>query len=164
MIVVGFPGIGKTSLAQYSYRRIDLESSNFWDGDHRPDDWHIYYCQTAVDLARQGYTVFVSSHKQVRDWLLENTTELVFVIYPTLELKDAWIRKLELRYNASWSDKDRKAWDACKSSYEFNVQDMCDSRYLSSPYFKLTQIDDIDYKLDDIITEAEQYNREYKSL
>ncbi len=164
MIVVGFPGIGKSTLCTHSFRRLDLESSNFKHDDQRHDDWYIYYCQIALDLSKQGYTVFVSSHKQVRDYLLKVTSEPIFLIYPSLALKDAWIRKLEVRYNASWSDKDRDAWKNAKTSYEANVADMSSDRYLSSPYFKLTQIDDICYSLEDIVAEAEQYVQECKSL
>ena len=91
MIIIGYPGIGKSTLAgQNNY--IDLESSNFWNKGKRPDDWYIYYCNIALDLSRQGYVVFVSSHEAVRNRLkYAITDERIICIYPSLELKDEWI-------------------------------------------------------------------------
>ena len=67
MIIIGFPGIGKSSVTRAydgdtnttSY--IDLESSNFV----KDDNWVEEYCNLAIDLDLQGYNVFVSSHKEV---------------------------------------------------------------------------------------------------
>ena len=157
MIVIGYQGIGKSTLSSNSYSRIDLESSNFWFKGQRPDDWYIYYCQIAMGLSRQGYTVFVSSHKVVRDFLFEHTHERVYVIYPALSLKDEWIRKLELRYNASQLEKDKKAYLNALDRYEDNIQEITAPYYSTNPYFKFKEIDTVNYNLNDIITQAEQY-------
>ena len=59
MIVIGYQGVGKSTLAGKDYRFIDLESGCFWvDGPNgervRADDWYKAYCQVAVDLSDQG--------------------------------------------------------------------------------------------------------------
>ena len=65
MIISGYQGIGKSSLAGKN-NCIDLESGNFWVDGKRADDWYKPYCQIANHLSQQGYTVFVSSHEVVR--------------------------------------------------------------------------------------------------
>lgn len=68
MIITGYQGIGKSTLASKSDKIINLESTCFWKYEEdvylnktgnksRPDDWYVYYCQVAQDLSRQGYTV-----------------------------------------------------------------------------------------------------------
>lgn len=73
MIIIGFPGIGKSSVT-HAYDGdinttgyIDLESSNFV----KDENWVKEYCDLAIDLELQGYNVFVSSHKKVREYLAE---------------------------------------------------------------------------------------------
>ena len=71
MIITGYQGIGKSTLARKDKNIIDLESSSFWKYDKscnsktRCEDWYVYYCQVAMDLSRQGYTVFVSVIKKL---------------------------------------------------------------------------------------------------
>ena len=72
MIIIGYQGIGKSSVSGADSGCIDLESSNFWNEGVRADDWYIYYCNIALDLSKQGFTVFTSSHKEVREYLLEH--------------------------------------------------------------------------------------------
>lgn len=69
MIIIGYPGIGKSTLAGKDHKFIDLESSNFKIEDERSEDWYKVYCKVAEDLSRQGYIVFVSSHLAVREAL-----------------------------------------------------------------------------------------------
>ena len=69
MVIVGYQGIGKSTLAKNRNGFIDLESSNFFVNGERSPDWYIPYCEIALDLSKQGYDVFVSSHKVVRDEL-----------------------------------------------------------------------------------------------
>ena len=68
-VVVGYQGIGKSTLAFHNNRVIDLESSNFFVDGERPANWHIIYCKIARALCKQGYIVCVSSHKEVREEL-----------------------------------------------------------------------------------------------
>ena len=66
MIVIGYQGIGKSTLAARNLKYIDLESSNFWFDDPetkqrvRHSNWYEMYFNVAEDLSRQGYVVFVS--------------------------------------------------------------------------------------------------------
>lgn len=47
MIVVGYPGIGKSTLCQHRENCIDLESSCF---DKSNKNWYKDYCNVAVDF------------------------------------------------------------------------------------------------------------------
>ena len=105
MIIIGYQGIGKSTLAGRNCRYIDLESSCFWINGKRPDDWYLYYCSIAEHLSKQGYIVFVSSHEVVRT-RLEWSCEDVVIVYPSIELNDYWISKLEKRYTETKLDKD----------------------------------------------------------
>ena len=127
MIVVGYPGIGKSTLAGRDYKYIDLESGNFWINGERADDWYKPYCKIAEHLSAQGYIVFVSSHEVVRQYLVENSRELVALVYPSIELKDAWIDKLEKRYIKSGLKKDYKALMNAKYSYVENIRELQES-------------------------------------
>lgn len=123
MIVIGYQGIGKSSLAGRNNRFIDLESGNFWVDGKRADDWYKPYCQIAEHLSQQGYIVFTSSHEVVRKQL-ENSSETIVVAYPCIDLKDAWIEKLERRYAESGLEKDYKALMNAKDRYEENIKEL----------------------------------------
>lgn len=127
MIVVGYQGIGKSTLAGRDHKYIDLESGNFWIDGRRADDWYKPYCKIAEHLSEQGYIVFVSSHEIVRQYLVENSRELVVLVYPSIELKDAWIDKLEKRYIKSGLEKDYKALMNAKYSYIENIKELQES-------------------------------------
>ena len=127
MIVVGYPGIGKSTLAGRDYKYIDLESENFWVDGERTEDWYKPYCKIAEHLSEQGYIVFVSSHEVVRQYLVENSRELVVLVYPSIELKDAWIDKLEKRYIKSGLEKDYKALMNAKDRYVENIKELQES-------------------------------------
>ena len=127
MIVVGYQGIGKSTLAGRDYKYIDLESGNFWIDGERADDWYKPYCKIAEYLSAQGYIVFVSSHEVVRQYLVENSKELVVLVYPSIELKDVWIDKLEKRYIKSGLEKDYKALMNAKYSYVENIRELQES-------------------------------------
>ena len=127
MIVVGYQGIGKSTLAGRDYKYIDLESGNFWIDGKRADDWYKPYCKIAEHLSAQGYIVFTSSHEVVRQYLVENSIEPVVLIYPSIELKNAWIDKLEKRYIKSGLEKDYKALMNAKYSYVDNIRELQES-------------------------------------
>lgn len=127
MIVIGYQGIGKSSLAGRANGYIDLESGNFWHDGVRPDDWYIYYCNIAEHLSKQGFIVFTSSHEVVRNYLKENCKEDIYVVFPILELKDEWIKKLENRYKQTGLVKDFKAWKNAEDRYEENIEELKNS-------------------------------------
>lgn len=128
MIIVGYQGIGKSSLASTNVNFIDLESTNFTythsDGSVRRDpEWYVPYCHIAEHLSAQGYDVFVSSHSEVRK-ALAHSTEYVLAIYPGMHLKDEWISKLQNRYNNTHLEKDLKALENAKARYDENIQEI----------------------------------------
>ena len=146
MIVIGYQGIGKSTLAAKSLKYIDLESSSFWFDDPETKQkirhimWYAMYCNVAEDLSRQGYTVFVSSHQPVREMLLKSD-EYVIACVPALDLKDKWIEKLRLRYENSGLEKDYKAYMNAADSFTENVTEMMNSG------FDVLEIRDMDYDL-----------------
>lgn len=143
MIIIGYQGIGKSTIAG-KYNCIDLESGNFWVDGKRADDWYIPYCQIANHLSEQGYTVFVSSHAVVREEL-KKSKEIVVVVCPTLNLEEQWITKLEARYHQTASTKDFKALMNAKDRYKENITELITSG------FCVRIILDMDYSLIDIV-------------
>lgn len=143
MIIIGYQGIGKSTLAGYK-GCIDLESGNFWVDGKRADDWHIPYCQIANHLSEQGYTVFVSSHEVVRKEL-KKSDERVYCVFPSILLKDEWVKKLEERYDRTGLVKDFKAWKNAEDRYKENIAELMNSG------FKFYEITVMNYKLKDII-------------
>ena len=148
MIISGYQGIGKSTLAGSEGRTfIDLESGNFFVNDKRADDWYIVYCQIAISLMAQGYTVFVSSHKVVRDYLARLVTpEKLLLIYPSLKLRDEWIEKLRVRFNETMLEKDYKALMGAVVSYEDNIKEL-----RSQEGFNKLEIKSMDYSLYELL-------------
>lgn len=126
MIIIGYPGIGKSSISNSDTRCIDLESSNFFVDDKRPDDWYKYYVQIAQHLSAQGYTVFVSSHKVVRDELKATNAEDVAVCFPNIDLKEQWLKRLCDRYKRTRLDKDLRAAMNVEQNYLSNIVELYD--------------------------------------
>ena len=118
MIYVGYQGIGKSSISGKN-NCIDLESGNFWIDGKRNDNWYKIYCNIAEHLSNQGYNVFMSSHKVIREEL--NKRNISFVtIYPSINLKEKWIERLKDRYNLTKKEKDYKALKNAEELYEEN--------------------------------------------
>ena len=126
MIIVGYQGIGKSSISNSDTRCIDLESSNFFVGDKRPDDWYKYYVNIAKHLSAQGYTVFVSSHKVVRDELKATNAEDVAVCFPDINIKEQWIERLRDRYKRTGLDKDWRALLNAEQNYMSSILELYD--------------------------------------
>ena len=148
MIIIGYQGIGKSTLSKKSFKYIDLESGNFWVRNHRYSDWVQVYVNIAIDLSNQGYVVFVSSHKAVREEISKRCTDqAVVVIYPTLGLKDYWIEKLQERYDRTESEKDFKALMNASSMFEENITDLQNE----DPHFTKIPIQSENYNLEDLI-------------
>lgn len=153
MIVIGYQGIGKSTLAKNKSGYIDLESGCFWNNGTRIDDWYIYYCQIAEHLSKQGNVVFVSSHKPVRDYL-KSSNERTICIYPSIVLSEEWKIKLRHRYNETRLVKDYKAWMNAEDMYYENISDlmMC-----GIPH---AEIDHMDYDLHEIVVSVIKMNQE----
>lgn len=157
MIIVGYQGIGKSTLAKGGNGFIDLESGNFWVDGKRDENWAQVYVNIARNLSAQGYHVFTSSHKAVRDCLREYPAvadcsgpmvrAIVAVCYPDLTLKDEWIAKLSSRYANTGLDKDYKAWKNAEAIYEENIRDLMNEK---EPFIQIP-IKSTDYSLEDVL-------------
>lgn len=125
MIIIGFPGIGKSTLACNNYEFVDLESSYFKTPDVRNEDWVIEYCKLAEFLSKNGSIVFVSSHKVVRDYIAKvHTDELVACVFPSERIREQWIKKLEDRYMNSGLDKDYRAFIRARDYYDDDIREL----------------------------------------
>lgn len=120
LIVCGYPGVGKSSIAGWN-KCIDLESSWFsYDKEGNriwPDEeWVGNYCSFAIDLAVQGYTVLLSTHQavinQLREWkwLLDRDRVRAVIFVPRSDMKKAWVERLVNRYIESDTDEDLRAF------------------------------------------------------
>lgn len=130
MIICGFPGIGKSTIAREE-NVIDLESSIFRTGKDgvRPLLWEQYYCDMAIDLSNQDNTVFVSTHSEVISYLEEHCDEPVIVMYPVEDLRDEWVERLKTRYEKSGSDKDFRAYISTNSKFNERVKSLRNSKF-----------------------------------
>ena len=142
MIYVGYQGIGKSSISGKN-NCIDLESGNFWVDDKRVDDWYKIYVNIAEHLSNQGYKVFMSSHKVIREELNNRGIEFT-AICPSLRLKEQWINRLQERFDKTESAKDFKALKNAKEMYEENIKDLINEK-------NTIIITDINYNLNELI-------------
>lgn len=127
LVIIGYQGIGKSSIAGWR-KCIDLESGNFFVGGNRAGDWYIPYCQTALNLANQGYTVLVSSHREVREFLRtaprpENVAAVV-AFCPRTTMRDEWIERLRQRYARTGLEKDYRALANAEERFAENIMEI----------------------------------------
>ena len=146
MIIIGYPGIGKSTLAGRYKEYIDLESSYFNDsfGEKRPG-WFITYCRIAEDLSKQGYRVFVSCHKEVQEYF-SKSTEYVIVLYPSIELKEQWLDRVKKRFENEPSIKNAKALANVDEYYDIHIKSL-----MNSPFENKLVLDNMNYTLDNEI-------------
>ena len=157
MIIAGYQGIGKSTYAAKYPKCIDLESSSFFIDGVRPKDWHVLYCNVAMNLSQQGYFVFISSHKVVRDYLAENAREEdLILIFPSVSLKDQWLQKLKARYDETGAAKDYRAWKNAEECYECSIKELRDQRG-----FACLALTDINYNLGDYLNCISEVKRNY---
>lgn len=142
MIYVGYQGIGKSSISGKN-NCIDLESGNFWINGKRVKGWHKVYCNIAEHLSNQGYKVFMSSHRDVREELNRRKVDFK-VICPSLNLKEQWINRLQERYDKTQLEKDYKALMNAKLKYDENIIELLKENYV-------IQIQNINYNLNDLL-------------
>lgn len=167
MIITGYQGIGKSTFAKTNDKIIDLESSCFWKYDShdlekkgnkmRPDDWYVYYCQMAQYLSEQGYIVFVSCHPEVRKFLSIHNKECFCAIFPSKSIKEDWIKRLKDRYEQSGSEKDLRALEHAEKFYDSDIYQLLrECQYNEEYYHDVQIIDDINYKLYDLVKKLEE--------
>lgn len=148
MIIIGYPGIGKSSIKSKDRDSIiDLESSVFKVNDSRDDNWYIVYCNQAVSLAKQGYIVLVSSHNCVCNELCKHVNEVTIVsITPARTLRNEWLDKLYQRYISDKTTQNYIAWKKAEKHYDDNITEIA-----SNPLFSNIIIVSMDYSLIGII-------------
>lgn len=166
MIITGYQGIGKTTLANNCDKVIDLESSCFTKHNEngtsvKPDDWYVYYCQIAENLSRQGKIVFISSHSEVRNYLAAYTTETFCAIFPEQQLKQKWLERLKQRYTQTNDEKDKRALEHAEKYYNqdiarFYYESKNQGEYGPQYYKEIRIIDSMDYDLKKLVKELEQ--------
>ena len=150
-IYICYQGVGKSSTVNECDFFIDLESSNFKDENgYRTDDWYVYYVNIAFDLASQGYSVFVSSHEVVRRQIFYMKEKYypnikVAIVYPTVDIKDEWIERLEKRYEENPTEKNKIAYLNAKDRFNENIAEM--ERDADNFNFEKIEIDKINYSL-----------------
>lgn len=159
MIFVGYQGVGKSSICNAENKCIDFESSNFFVDGKRPDEWVKIYVNQAEDLNNQGYDVFMSTHKPLRDELNKRGIDFV-AITPGKEIKEKWLERLWTRFVNDKSDKNHKAYANAMHCYDENIADLQNEN-------KVITIEDVEYDLKDVIEEYKQLNHNkitWKSL
>lgn len=147
LIVFGYPGVGKSSIAGWN-NCIDLESSNFSRRDD--EDWEIHYFVIASALAEQGYTVLMSTHQKVIDVCKKglsvykiNVPAVIFC--PKQEMRDQWAARLFNRYLRDSCAKNLRALDGAIICWDDKICALHDSG------FKVYSPDSLDYDLRDYI-------------
>lgn len=149
LIIIGYQGIGKSSIASQLNGTVDLESSSFKIDGKRDDNWFTIYCCIAVSLARQGYTVMISSHECVVNELAKYNTEgkySVIIICPNYILKGPWIEKLYNRYHDDPSEKNKIAWTNAELHFDSQINNLATNSSFSHIF-----IEDMNYDLNAII-------------
>jgi hypothetical protein len=104
-VVSGFPGVGKSWLHQNLDGLVvaDSDSSQFsWQNEAeriRHPKWPSNYIEHIRDTKGNVDVVFVSTHKEVRDGLVQAGIPFALV-YPALQMKDEYIARYVNRGNA----------------------------------------------------------------
>lgn len=88
LVVSGFPGTGKSHFFNSTDKNVlDSDSSKFDKSDFPRN--YIEHIKENIGVAD---IIFVSSHKDVRDALVENNIKFVLA-YPSIELKEEYIQR-----------------------------------------------------------------------
>lgn len=105
MIVCGFAGIGKSTMAKRKAGVVDLESTPF------EKDWDRYIT-VANHLSSQGYKVLLSCHRELREELGKRGIPYMLAI-PEKDAKYEYLQRYEKRGNdKEFIDLFYKNWDS----------------------------------------------------
>ena len=91
LIICGFAGIGKTTVAHNVVNVVDLESTPF------EKDWQRYV-KVARHMADNGYIVLVSCHKELREEFYRQGIAYTLAL-PSKDKKECHIKRYEDRGN-----------------------------------------------------------------
>ena len=140
MIISGFAGIGKSTLAKKSYEVIDLESSIF------KKDWELY-SETAKYLDEQGYDVLISAHKEIRTKLHDKGIKYTFILPSNTEKsKSEYLDRYRLRGNTdSFIYNMMNNWNSYHDilPWENDVVTLRDGDYLSDWYYSIDSYNNV---------------------
>lgn len=130
MIICGFAGIGKSTLAKKVNGVVDLESTPF------NKDWNKYI-DVAEHMDRQGYTVLLSCHKELREKLQERNIQYICVL-PNKELKDEYMKRYSDRASGlDFIEKMYEYWDFyCNSLENESIVILQSGEYLADIFKK----------------------------
>lgn len=164
MIIFGYQGIGKSSLANSPAGAlyIDLESSMFRTPMHpeRSEDWFQAYGNIVCDLDKQGKFVFSACHQQIRDYIAseKNIKDVVAAIcYPSLELREEWLYRLRQRWMDTQLPKDKAALDFAEASYSSSIKTLD-----KDTYYDHIILNNMNYNLNNIL--ISYYNYKYYEI
>lgn len=148
LIICGYPGVGKSACAGWN-GCIDLESSTF-SQEMGMLPWVSLYVKSAIQLAEQGFTVFVSTHRDVRKSLIGNSSKIPVVIFcPRLSWKEEWIERLKKRYEQTKLSKDQRALKHVQDFWDKSLEEMIDEAHEAK--IPVIQPSAMDYDLKDYI-------------
>ncbi len=113
-VISGFPGVGKSHFFRTSALVVsDSDSSNFsWlrPGERHPDFPHNYM-RHIKELLGETEVILVSSHKEVRDALVDNAIRFTLV-YPQRSIKQRYMDRYRVRgSDAAFLSLLDKMWD-----------------------------------------------------
>lgn len=102
IILMGFPGVGKTYVKEKykgsnDLKILDSDSSNFDKSDF-PNNYINYI----TEQIGKYDIIMVSTHKEVRDAIKNSSISLmcpIYICYPSLDIKDEWLERLRKRGN-----------------------------------------------------------------
>ena len=143
MIIIGYLGVGKSTVSSRNPNYIDFDSSMF----PKEEGWEKDYVERAEALSEQGFTVFVSAHKEVQDLLL-NSKEKVIAVYPAVGMRHTWIKKLSERYDKTQFESDKRALERCVECFSFDI-----ARMSNLPFKKIELKQSSGYNLEEMITD-----------
>jgi len=129
-IIIGYPGIGKTTASVGIPCVVDLDSRFF---SHNCDGWEEDYCNLAEYLSEQGKYVCISCHLKVVDYMLR-CRQRIIVCYPSPNASESSIQGLHERLIHSY-DKDTEDANYCALKRSIGHYDE-DIAYLSKLPFE----------------------------
>lgn len=125
MIIMGYPGIGKTTLANGDYRFIDLDSSNpLLTGLIKKKHWERQYVGTAIYLSKKGYHVFVSTHPEVIKEVIARDGNNALIVFPSKDIKEYWLEKLLDRYKSLPNRQTHNAWRRARDHFDEDIEEL----------------------------------------
>lgn len=137
IVVAAFPGCGKSHLFRSSKDKIVLDSdSSLFDKAYFPNNY-IKHIQENIGVAD---IILVSSHKVVRDALVDNNIDFVLV-YPNIKSKDEYIQRyIQRKSPQGFIDLISSNWDnwinECKTQKGCGKIELKENQYLSD-WFKI---------------------------